>query len=154
MAGIGPLRSWVDGRVAGSPGLAGRVHPLGPRGDVPGLLKAADVLVLPSLWEGMPNAVLEAMAARRASIATAVEGSVDLIIPGSTGWLVPPADPISLALALADAASDPARLLHFGQAARSRAEAEFSPARAVLAYERLWAGVLGYGEEGTILSQG
>ena len=58
------------------------VHWLGRRDDVPGLLKAADLLVLPSLWEGMPNVVLEAMAARRAVVGTAVEGTEDLVIPG------------------------------------------------------------------------
>ena len=70
-----------------------RVHWLGRSDEIPSLLKAADVLVLPSLWEGMPNVVLEAMAARRAVVATAVEGSEDLVTPGQTGWLVPPADP-------------------------------------------------------------
>lgn len=147
LAGDGPLRGWVGDRLAASPGLAGRVHVLGRRGDVPALLKAADVLVLPSLWEGMPNVLLEAMAARRAAVATAVEGSVDLVVPGSTGWLVPPADPGALAGALREAASDPARLRRYGDAARARAEADFSPARAVRAYESLWAGLLGYGPE-------
>ncbi|MCA1685550.1 MAG: glycosyltransferase, partial [Planctomycetia bacterium] len=148
VAGDGPLRPWLVGRLAGSPGLAARVHLLGPRGDVPALLKAADLLVLPSLWEGMPNVVLEAMAARRASVATAVEGSVDLVVSGSTGWLVPPADPDALARALLDAASDPVRLRRYGDAARARAEAEFSPERVVAAYESLWAGLLGYENPG------
>ena len=58
----------------------------------PALLKAADLLVLPSLWEGMPNVVLEAMAAGRAVVASAVEGTEDLVIPGETGWLVPPGE--------------------------------------------------------------
>ena len=143
LAGIGPQRDWLRARIASSPTLDGRAYLLGARGDVPGLLKAADLLVLPSLWEGMPNVVLEAMAARRASVASAVEGSEDLVVPGETGWLVAPGDPIALADALLDAASDPARLRRFGAAARARAEAEFAPARTVLAYERLWAGLIG-----------
>jgi starch synthase (maltosyl-transferring) len=143
LAGDGPERRWLHDRLADSPGLAARVHPLGHRGDVPGLLKAADVLVLPSLWEGMPNAVLEAMAARRAAVATAVEGTVDLVVPGETGWLVPPADPGALAAALLDAAADPDRLRRYGDVARARAEAAFAPRRTVLSYERLWAGLLG-----------
>lgn len=143
LVGEGPERGRLSDRIAASPRLAGRVQLLGARGDVAELLKAADLLVLPSLWEGMPNVVLEAMAARRASAASAVEGSEDLIVPGETGWLVPPGDPSALADALLDAASDPSRLLRFGEAARARAEAEFNPSRTVSAYERLWAGLLG-----------
>ena len=81
---------------------------------MPALLGAADVLVLASLWEGMPNVVLEAMAARRAVVATAVEGSEDLVTPGQTGWLVPPHDPPALGQALLEAASDPARRRRYG----------------------------------------
>ncbi len=144
MAGHGPERPALEARIAGTAALAGRIHLLGARNDIPALLKAADLLVLPSLWEGMPNVVLEAMAARRAAVATAVEGSVDLIVPGSTGWLVPPADPGALGMALLDAGSDPDRLRRYGQAGRARVEAEFSIDRVVRAYESLWAGVLGY----------
>jgi starch synthase (maltosyl-transferring) len=144
LAGEGPERDRLRAESAARPGLAGRVHWLGQRPDVPALLRASDLLVLPSLWEGMPNAVLEAMAARRAVVATAVEGTEELVTPGATGWLVPPGDPAALAAALLDTASDPGRLRRFGVAARARAEAEFTPARTVLAYERLWAGLLGY----------
>ena len=143
LAGDGPERDRLRG-LAASLGLSDRVHWLGHRADVPALLRAADLLVLPSLWEGMPNVVLEAMAARRAVVATAVEGTVDLVRPGATGWLVPPADPAPLSAALLDAASDPARLRRFGAAGRARVEAESSPASAVRAYESLWAGLLGY----------
>jgi starch synthase (maltosyl-transferring) len=143
LAGDGPERARLHARVGSSAALSGRVHLLGQRGDVPGLLETADLLVLPSLWEGMPNAVLEAMAARRAVVATAVEGTEDLVVPGRTGWLVPPGDPAALAEALRDAASDPARLARFGAKARARVEAGFSTASAVAAYDRLWAGVLG-----------
>ena len=65
------------------------------------------MLVLASLWEGMPNVVLEAMAARRAVVATAVEGTEELVLPRQTGWLVPPRDPDSLAQALLEAARTP-----------------------------------------------
>lgn len=148
LAGDGPERNRLDRRIAESDLLNRNVHLLGRREDVPGLLSGADLLVLPSLWEGMPNVVLEAMAARRASVATSVEGTEDLIVPGETGWLVPSADPEALAGALLDAASDPVRLRRFGEAARARAEDRFSPGRTVRAYERLWAGVLGLEAEG------
>ena len=102
------------------------------------------MLVLASLWEGMPNVVLEAMAARRAVVATAVEGSEDLVTPGQTGWLVPPRDPPALGQALLEAADRP-RLAAAATARprRARVEAEFSLERMVAAYERLWAGLLG-----------
>jgi glycosyltransferase involved in cell wall biosynthesis len=91
----------------------------------------------------MPNVVLEAMAARRAVVGTAVEGTEDLVIPGETGWIVPPGDARTLGVALLEAADDPGRLRRFGEAARDRVEADFTPERVVEAYERLWAGVLG-----------
>jgi starch synthase (maltosyl-transferring) len=147
LVGDGPGRPWLLAQLAARPALADRVHWLGRRGDVPALLAAADVLVLPSLWEGMPNVVLEAMAARRAVVATAVEGSEDLVTPDQTGWLVPPRDPPALALALLDAAADPDRRRRYGAAGRARVEAEFSLARMVTSYERLWAGLLGLGWE-------
>jgi glycosyltransferase involved in cell wall biosynthesis len=143
LAGDGPDCDRLKADATARPALAGRVHWLGRRGDVPALLGAADLLVLPSLWEGMPNAVLEAMAARRAVVATRVEGTEELVTPGRTGWLVPPGDAASLATALLDAAFNPDRLCRFGAAARARVEAGFTPARTVLAYERLWAGLIG-----------
>jgi starch synthase (maltosyl-transferring) len=143
LAGDGPDRDRLQQAAGRIPALSGRVHWLGPRDDIPALLKAADLLVLPSLWEGMPNVVLEAMAARLAVVATAVEGSEELVEPGRTGWLVPPADPEALASALLDAAADPARLVRLGEAGRLRVESRFTIARTVEAYETLWAGLLG-----------
>jgi starch synthase (maltosyl-transferring) len=144
LAGDGPDRAWLLGQIGGRPALRDRVRWLGPRDDVPGLLKAADLLVHASLWEGMPNAVLEAMAARRPVVGTAIEGTEDLVIPGRTGWLVPTRDPAALSRALIEAAGDPERCRRYGEAARLRVEHEFSIAATVAAYERLWAGLLGY----------
>ncbi len=143
LVGDGPGREALESQIEANPLLRERTHRLGRRDDVPALLKAADLLVLPSLWEGMPNVVLEAMAASRAVVATRVEGTEDLVVPGETGWLVPPGDAEALAGALLEAASDPARLRRQGEAGRARVEAAFTPARVVEAYERLWAGVLG-----------
>ena len=143
LVGDGPERPALDARIEADPGLRDRVHRLGLRDDVPNLLKSADLLVLPSLWEGMPNVVLEAMAARLAVVGTSVEGTEDLVIPGRLGWLVPPGDAERLTSALLEAAADRSRLRAYGQAARDRVEATFTPARVVEAYERLWAGVLG-----------
>jgi starch synthase (maltosyl-transferring) len=144
IVGDGPERPRLLEAIEGRSALGDRVRWLGRRDDVPGLLKSADVLVLPSLWEGMPNAVLEAMAARRAVVGTAVEGTEDLVVPGETGWLVPPRDPAALADALDEAAADPDRR-RYGEAGRLRVEREFSLDAVVAAYERLWADALGRG---------
>ncbi|MFO0889206.1 MAG: glycosyltransferase [Isosphaeraceae bacterium] len=143
LAGDGPSRGWLLEQLRQRPALGGRVHWLGPRRDVPGLLKAADYLVLASHWEGMPNVVLEAMAAGLPVVATTVEGTEELVVPGETGWLVPPREPEVLARALLDAASSRERRLLMGEAGRRRAGG-FSMARVVAAYERLWAGLLGF----------
>ena len=144
LAGDGPCRDWLVRHIADSNLLRGRVHWLGQRNDIPSLLRSADVLVHASLWEGMPNSVLEAMAAGIAVIGTAVEGTEDLIVPGQTGWLVPPNDAVTLARVLLEAAESPERLRHYGRAGQLRAEHEFSLEQTVAAYEHLWAGVLGY----------
>ena len=142
LVGDGPLRASLHEQTR-ELGLEGRVHWLGRRTDVPSLMRSADLLVLPSLWEGMPNVVLEAMAARRAVIGTRVEGTEELVVPGETGWLVAPNDVDALAGALLDAASNRDRLTRFGEAGRTRVETGFTPARVVQAYELLWSRVLG-----------
>jgi glycosyltransferase involved in cell wall biosynthesis len=144
LAGDGPCRSWLLEQLATRPALNGRVHWLGTRDDVPGLLRSANLLVLASLWEGMPNVVLEAMAASRPVIATSVEGAEELVLPGKTGWLVPPGDPESLGTALLKAAHDTELCQRLGRNGRIRIECEFSLDRTVASYERLWSGLLGY----------
>jgi len=143
LAGDGPLRPDLMAQAARLLDLAGRVHWLGRRDDVPSLLGSADLLVLPSLWEGMPNVVLEAMAAGVPVVATRVEGTEDLVLPGQTGWLVPPGAVEPLTQALLGAAEDAERRQAFGRNGRSRVEAAFTPERVVAAYEQVWAGVLG-----------
>jgi glycosyltransferase involved in cell wall biosynthesis len=144
IVGDGPeaqsLREWSEHR----PALSARVHWLGRRDDVPALLKTVDLLVLPSRWEGMPNVVLEALAARRAVVASAVEGTDELVIPGQTGWLVPPGDAEALASALLEASSDASRLERFGRAGRQLVEAQFPLERMITAYQDLWARILGF----------
>ncbi|MGE3819385.1 MAG: glycosyltransferase [Isosphaeraceae bacterium] len=150
MVGDGPERDDLRAKVSADPNLAGRVRWLGQRRDVPALTLASDLLVLPSLWEGMPNVVLEAMAARLPVLATAVEGTVDLVLPQETGWLVPPGDPLALAEGLIEATADRDRLRRFGEAGRRRVEANFGPERTVAAYETLWAGLLGHPDLGLV----
>jgi starch synthase (maltosyl-transferring) len=144
LAGDGPCRDWLQEQVATRPSLRGRVHWLGRRSDVPSLLRTADLLVLASHWEGMPNVVLEAMAACRAVVATTVEGTDELVVPGETGFLVPPRAPQQLAAALLEAARSPALCQALGRRGRARVERDFSLENTVNAYERLWSALLGY----------
>ncbi len=88
IAGEGALRETLTRQIAAL-GLTDRIHLLGNRPDVPDLLKQFSVFVSSSRWEGMPYALLEALAARRPVVATRVLGSEELIRDGVTGLLVP-----------------------------------------------------------------
>lgn len=101
-AGHGELRSDLEAR-ARSLGVEGRVAFLGFRRDVPQLLAACDGLLLPSRWEGMPYIVLEAMAAGLPVLATPVDGALDLVVDGETGWLASEVSASALALRLREA---------------------------------------------------
>jgi glycosyltransferase involved in cell wall biosynthesis len=122
------LRAELEAR-AGALGVADRVAFLGFRRDVPALLAASDGLLLPSRWEGMPYIVLEAMAAALPVVATPVDGALDLVVDGRTGWL---ASEVS-AEALAGA-------LRAGQAAGSAARAELGAAGRARLLERYCVG--------------
>mgnify|MGYP001327045119 CR=1 FL=1 len=102
-------------------GLDGRVHFVGYRRDVPRLLGALDLYVHPARFEGMSNALLEAMAAGCPIVATNVDGSSELIGDGAHGWLVPAEQSGALAAAVAAALGDPAEARRRGEAARERA---------------------------------
>jgi len=119
-------------------GVAERVHLLGLRDDVPELLAAADLFVHPSRSEGLPLAVLEAMAAGLPVVASRVGGIPEAVEDGVTGLLVPPEDPDALAAALGTLASDPPRRAALARAGRTRAEAEFSLAAMGGAYLALY----------------
>ena len=95
VAGDGPHRAALEARAA-ERGVSSRVRFLGHRRDVPALLAIADLFVLPSLYEGFPLSVLEAMAAGVPVVATAI-GGTDELVSSATGTLVAPADPRALA---------------------------------------------------------
>jgi len=125
LVGDGPERAALEKRIA-SLGLSDRVRLLGERADVERLLPAMDVFVLSSREEGIPNALLEAMAAGRAAVATAVGGTPEVLRDGETGWLVPPGSPAALADALADALARPDEARRRGAAARRETEQHMS----------------------------
>jgi glycosyltransferase involved in cell wall biosynthesis len=124
-AGDGPLRQTLESQ-AREQGVADRCVFLGERDDVPELLAAADLVVLPSLFEGLPVSVLEAMAAERAVIATAIGGTDEAITTEVTGLLVPPRDPSALAAAIRRLQADPGLARRLAVAARARVERSFS----------------------------
>jgi glycosyltransferase involved in cell wall biosynthesis len=96
LAGDGPERQSLEA-LAQELGVASRVHFLGERADVPSLLARSDAFVLPSMYEGLPVSVLEAMAIGTPVVATAVGGTDEVVEHGVNGLLVPPGNPERLA---------------------------------------------------------
>jgi glycosyltransferase involved in cell wall biosynthesis len=127
IAGDGPERPALE-RQARELGVEDRVLFLGHRQDVPLLLAACDVFALPSLYEGSPLAVLEAMAARRPVIASAIGGPSELIDDGVEGLLVPPGDAAGLAAALRRLCGDAELRSSLAEQGRKRVEQEFTAA--------------------------
>jgi glycosyltransferase involved in cell wall biosynthesis len=124
--GDGELRSELEAQTKAY-GLSGRIHFLGNRRDVAELLIASDIFVLPSLWEGLSMALLEAMAAAKPIVATAVSGTSQVMRHNETGILVPPGDAAALAQALVELLSKPAvYACELGEAARRRVEEHFN----------------------------
>lgn len=123
-AGTGPLAADLA-LLAASAGVADGCRFLGQRDDIPLLMAAADLVVLPSRSEGIPSVLLEAMAARRAVVATAVGGVGEAVRDGVEGRLVAAGDGAALVEALVDLLADPARAREMGERGRARVVAEF-----------------------------
>lgn len=142
IAGDGPDRAALEARAA-TLEVAGRVTFLGERSDVDRLLPAFDVFTLSSREEGIPNALLEAMAAGRPCVVTRVGGNAEVLEDGRTGWLVPPQDPAALAAALEDALARPDEAARRGAAARRAMVEERSIDAMVRRHEDFYARALG-----------
>jgi glycosyltransferase involved in cell wall biosynthesis len=140
VVGDGVLRAELEARTRAL-GLSGNVVFTGARDDIGEMLAMLDLVVVPSLTEGMSNALLEAMAMARPVVATAMGGNVDVIEDGATGVLVPPRDPEALAEALLRLLGDPDRARRLGAAARERARAEHSLEGMVARYQDLYRGL-------------
>ena len=136
LVGTGPLRSELE-RQIGASGLQGRVHLLGARADVPEILNAADVFVLSSDYEGNPLSVMEAMAAGKPMICTAVGGVPELVEDGG-GLLVPPLDAQALSKAMSYMLENAGARLSMGEASAARALERFELRVMTEAYERLY----------------
>lgn len=142
IAGRGEEENNLTG-LASDLGVGDRLHLLGLLDDVVPLLCAADVFVHPSLSEGLPLAVLEAMAHGLPIVASRVGGIPEAIEAGVSGALVPPDDADALAETIAQILESPERSRALAQQARARAIAEFSVDTMVDRYQRLYSAVGG-----------
>ena len=133
LIGDGSLRHKIEELVV-LEGIQDRVWLAGAREDVPQLLSALDVFVLPSLAEGISNTILEAMACGLPVVATRVGGNGELVREGETGFLVPRADSQALAAALLNYVENAALRAAHGTAARTRVEGAFSIDRMIGRY--------------------
>lgn len=125
VVGDGELREELQ-QLAADLGLTDHCLFLGVRQDIPEVLAAMDLLVLPSLSEGMPYAALEGMAMGKPVVATAVNGVPELIQDGVTGLLVPRKDPVALAKAIDTVLANPHIAASLGLAARRQVEQTYS----------------------------
>jgi glycosyltransferase involved in cell wall biosynthesis len=130
MAGDGPEKAALEARTH-KLGIDDRVIFLGYRKDTPELLASCDLFVLPSVYEGLPLSILEAMAAEKAVVATAVGGIPEAVLDGETGFLVPPRDPTALARAIQTVLSNPSLARRMGAAGKARVQRAFSSATMV-----------------------
>jgi glycosyltransferase involved in cell wall biosynthesis len=137
IAGEGPLEQDLKAE-AERLGLGHHVKFVGPRLDVPELLKVFDLYVLPSLWEGLPMVLLEAMAAGCPIVATSVGGVPSAIETGVNGLLVPPQDPAMLAQAVVLALGDESLRRRLALAGKQAFAARFSAETMTRRYERLY----------------
>lgn len=137
IAGAGDLLDELRAMAAGL-GVDDRVRFLGPRADVPDLLAAADALVLSSRHEGMPNAVMEALAVGLPVVATTVGGVAELVQDSGSGRLVPREDPVELGAAMRGLMALPeARRRVMGEAGRAHVTDQYTVPRAVQRWETL-----------------
>ena len=123
-------------------GIRDRVVFAGDRGDVRDWIAAMDIFVHPTHFEGLPLAVLEAMAMGKPVITSPIDGLRGLITSGVHGWLVPPGDPDALAATISHVIGHPEETARVAQAGAARALAQFGSDRVVDAYEALFKSVL------------
>ncbi len=138
IAGDGPERADLEARASRSP-VAERIRLLGRLDDTVPLLRSATVVAVPSRQEGQGLVALEAMAARRPVVATAVGGLMETIVPNETGLLVSPESPVALAEALVALLLTPERCRTFGENGRQRVERHYTLERMMDKIQSLYA---------------
>ncbi len=142
LAGQGPERRAVEEQARGL-GLQGRALFAGYRADARALIRSADLLLLASIEEGMPNVLLEAMAAGTPQVATRVGGVAEAMEDGVTGFTVPPRDPFLMAERIDRLLSDRALWDRMAAASRERFRLRFTAARMAREHEDLYEAVTG-----------
>ena len=130
IAGDGELL-WEVARDVARRGLAGSVRLLGHRGDLPELMAASDLLVMPSRFEGLPLVALEAMAAGLPIVASDALGNAEMLENGRSGWLSPAGDAAAFGRAIVAALADLDRLADVAAAAAERQRRFYTAARMV-----------------------
>lgn len=142
-AGTGPLESELRQRAAAL-GIQERVRFLGFVDNLVPWMQAADGVVLASRWVGLPLVLLEAAACGLPAVATDVDGSREVVVPGSTGVLCAPGDPAEMAAAMQYIMRLPvAERAAMGMRAREQAVAEFSLTQVLDRWEALYGDLLG-----------
>jgi len=139
IAGEGPERGRLEAFVRDH-GMEERVHLLGHRSDIPDLQAAAEITVMPSLWEGLPLAVLEGMHAGNAIVGSGISGIPEAVRDGRDGLLVEPGDHDALAVALRRLLEDDGLRAAMGASSKDRAVERFSIRRMLDDYEELYMG--------------
>ncbi|MDH7486934.1 MAG: glycosyltransferase [Anaerolineae bacterium] len=139
--GEGELRAELEA-LAVRLELQHHVRFCGLRRDVPALLQCLDLFVLPSLFEGLPLALLEAMAAGRPVVATDVAGSSEVIEDGVSGRLVPPGDATALAQAMAELLDDRERAQALARQGQETVRRRYTIGPVAEAYERIYEELL------------
>ncbi len=142
LVGKGPDQPQLE-QLATASGIGSRVHFAGWQADVPRILAASELLVLPSQWEGMPNVVLQAMASRLPVVSTDVEGVRELLGPQADSQTVAYGDSSGLSSRISQILSDVEQSKRLGELNRKRVAEEFSLQRMVAAYEDLWESLIG-----------
>ena len=144
-SGDGPLREELEAQVSAL-GLEEHFHFLGFRKDVRDLLFTFDLFVLPSLFEGLPNVLLEAMASSRPVVATSVDGTPELVEQNKTGQLVPPKSPQPLGNAIIQILQQKDRGQKMGRQGRLRVEKHFSFEQQFEKFEKVYDSLLSAGK--------
>jgi glycosyltransferase involved in cell wall biosynthesis len=141
LLGDGRLRDKYEEMARGL-AIREKVHFLGKRGDVPAMLAELTVSVLSSTSEGLSNVLLESMAAARPVVATRVGGNAEVVIDGTTGYLVPPGDPERLAAGILAVLRRPDKAGELGAAGQRRVHDHFSVTAMARSYEHLYESLI------------
>ena len=142
IAGDGPLRSDIE-KLASELKVSARICFLGIRKDIPSLMTAADGYVMSSAWEGLPMVLLEAGASGLPVVATNVGGNAEVVRDGISGYLVPPSDPIDLALVLEKMEqTPPLERAAMGQAGRDLVVAHYSMSSVLDEWESIYRALI------------